>query len=75
LRLLHVIDKPFKVGHERTDDDVSLFLLNEFVVQVEASAKGTDAGDEIEAQADDVEIYLTEVEHDEAQEVEQAERA
>ena len=31
LRILNVIDKPFKVGKERTDDDVSLFLLTEFV--------------------------------------------
>jgi hypothetical protein len=27
-----VINKPFKVGSERNDDDVSLFLLYEFVV-------------------------------------------
>jgi hypothetical protein len=32
LRLLSVIDKPFKVGAERGNDDVSLFLLYEFVV-------------------------------------------
>jgi hypothetical protein len=32
LRLLNVINQPFKVGHERGDDDVSLFLLYEFVV-------------------------------------------
>ncbi len=32
LRLLNVINKPFKVGQERGDDDVSLFLLYEFVV-------------------------------------------
>jgi Ca2+/Na+ antiporter len=32
LRLLNVINKPFKVGSERNDDDVSLFLLYEFVV-------------------------------------------
>jgi hypothetical protein len=32
LRLLNVINKPFKVGRERADDDVSLFLLYEFVV-------------------------------------------
>jgi hypothetical protein len=32
LRLLNVIDTPFKVGQERTEDDVSLFLLTEFVV-------------------------------------------
>ena len=32
LRLLNVINKPFKVGQHRGDDDVSLFLLYEFVV-------------------------------------------
>ena len=32
LRLLNVINKPFKVGGERSDDDVSLFLLYEFAV-------------------------------------------
>lgn len=32
LRLLNVINQPFKVGHQRGDDDVSLFLLYEFVV-------------------------------------------
>ena len=32
LRLLNIINKPFKVGRERADDDVSLFLLYEFVV-------------------------------------------
>jgi hypothetical protein len=40
LRLLTVIDKPFKAGDDRTDDDVSLFLLTEFVVH--AQAVGTD---------------------------------
>lgn len=32
LRLLNVINQPFKVGHQRGDDDVSLVLLDEFVV-------------------------------------------
>ncbi|HEY5881210.1 MAG TPA: hypothetical protein VIU11_20020 [Nakamurella sp.] len=32
LRLLNVINTPFKVGVERGDDDVSLFILYEFVV-------------------------------------------
>ena len=32
LRLINVINKPFKVGQERKDDDVSLFLLYEFAV-------------------------------------------
>lgn len=33
LRLLNVISTPFKVGLERSEDDVSLFLLYEFVVR------------------------------------------
>jgi hypothetical protein len=33
LRLLAVINKPFKVGRERSDDDVGLFLLYEFAVR------------------------------------------
>jgi hypothetical protein len=32
LLLLNVINKPFKVGQDRKDDDVSLFLLYEFAV-------------------------------------------
>jgi hypothetical protein len=32
LQLLNVINRPFKVGVERGDDDVSLFILYEFVV-------------------------------------------
>lgn len=32
LRLLNVINKPFKLVRERGDDDVSLFLLYEFAV-------------------------------------------
>ncbi len=41
LRLLDVISTPFKVGVVRTDDDVSLFLLHEFVVQAQAAEAGT----------------------------------
>jgi hypothetical protein len=66
LRLLNVIDKPFKVGGERTDDDVSLFLLNEFVVQVQASGGADISAEEIEAKAEEVEEFLAEVEHEEA---------
>jgi len=66
LRLLNVIDKPFKVGHERTDDDVSLFLLNEFIVQVQASGGAAISADEVEAKAEEIEEFLTEVEHEEA---------
>lgn len=32
LQLLNVINRPFKIGVERGDDDVSLFILYEFVV-------------------------------------------
>ncbi len=39
LRLLNVINKPFKVGQERGDDDVSLFLLYEFVVHARAAGQ------------------------------------
>ena len=60
LRLLRVIDKPFKVGRERTDDDVSLFLLTEFVVHAHA-AEGI-AAEDVEAQAEEVEEFLHEVE-------------
>ena len=40
LRLLMIIDKPFEVGAERTDDDVSLFLLNEFVIHADVAGTG-----------------------------------
>ncbi len=66
LRLLDVIDKPFKVGHDRADDDVSLFLLNEFIVQVQASGGAAISADEVEAKAEEIEEFLTEVEHEEA---------
>jgi hypothetical protein len=36
LRLLHIMDRPFHV-EERTDDDVSLFLLRRFVDRLNAS--------------------------------------
>ena len=62
LRLLTVIDKPFKAGHVRTDDDVSLFLLTEFVVH--AQTEGTEAlpPEELAAKAEELEEQLTEVE-------------
>src|SRR5215469_5955934 len=44
LRLLNVINRPFKVGHKRSDDDVSLFILYEFVVH--ARLAGADLGGE-----------------------------
>jgi hypothetical protein len=40
IRLLNIIETPFEVGGDRTDDDVSLFLLHEFIIQAEASAEG-----------------------------------
>jgi len=61
LRLLRVIDKPFKVGRERTDDDVSLFLLVEFVVHASAADEGV-AADEVVEQAAEVEEYLADTE-------------
>jgi hypothetical protein len=62
LRLLNVIDKPFKVGEERTDDDVSLFLLHEFVVHAQAADEGVVPTGDIEAQAEEVEQELVEFE-------------
>ena len=50
------------VGLERSEDDVSLFLLNEFVVQVQASEEGETVVEDIEAQAEEVEEQLVEVE-------------
>jgi hypothetical protein len=62
LRLLNVIDKPFKAGRERTEDDVSLFLLTEFVIH--AQTKGTQAlaPEDLEAKAERLEERLAEVE-------------
>lgn len=74
LRLLNVIDTPFKVGQERTDDDVSLFLLTEFVVH--AQAVGTEAvvaPQDVEAHAAAIEEQLVEVEEEQAAELEAAE--
>jgi ABC-type multidrug transport system fused ATPase/permease subunit len=61
LRLLNVIDKPFKVGRERTDDDVSLFLLTEFVVHAQAIGAVV-ATEDIAAHAEALEERLAEVE-------------
>lgn len=57
LRLIGVVNRPFKVGHERTDDDVSLFLLHEFVVQAQAEGEVV-AGSEVVEQAEGVEHRL-----------------
>ena len=64
LRLLDIISTPFKVGTERTDDDVSLFLLNEFVVQTQASEEGETVVEDIEDQAEEIEEQLVEVEEE-----------
>jgi hypothetical protein len=61
LRLLRVIDKPFKVGRERTDDDVSVFLLVEFVVHAHAGEEGV-AAEDVEAQAGEVEELMSDIE-------------
>jgi hypothetical protein len=62
LRLLSVIDKPFKAGRERTDDDVSLFLLTEFMVH--ARAEGTEAlpPEELAAKVEQLEEQMVAVE-------------
>jgi hypothetical protein len=62
LRLLKVIDRPFKAGHERTDDDVSLFLLNEFVLRAQAGEAEKELEGDIEAQAEELEQQLSEIE-------------
>jgi hypothetical protein len=75
LRLLEIISTPFKVGVERTEDDISLFLLNEFVVQVQATEEGEMVVTDIESQAEDVEEKLVEVDSSEEDAVKSAERA
>jgi hypothetical protein len=62
LRLLSVIDKPFKVGRERSDDDVSLFLLHEFVARAQLGDEVVEDADELEAAALKVEETLIEQE-------------
>jgi hypothetical protein len=68
LRLLEVINKPFKVGHERTDDDVSLFLLTEFVVHAQAGDTDIDLTEDMEERAAEVEAELRDVEAQQAEE-------
>lgn len=65
LRLLNVIDKPFKVGEQRTDDDVSLFLLTEFMVQAQIGDRDDVDHQQIAELAEKVEEQLTEVEMNE----------
>jgi hypothetical protein len=75
LRLLSDISTPFTVGVEWTEDDVSLFLLNEFVVQVQATGEGDVVVADIESHSEDVEEKLVEVESREDDPVKSAESA
>jgi hypothetical protein len=75
LRLLNVISTPFKVGTEHTDDDVSLFLLSEFVVHAQAAEEGEMVVEDVEAAAEDVEEQLVEVEEQDIDAAKAAERA
>jgi len=75
LRLLNVIDTPFKVGQERTEDDVSLFLLTEFMVYARAAGAEAVAADDVTAHAKAIEEQLIEVEEEQAAELEEAEAA
>jgi ABC-type multidrug transport system fused ATPase/permease subunit len=74
LRIINVIDKPFKVGRERTDDDVSLFLLTEFVVHAHVAGTGEVAPEDVAAHAEVLEQRLLEVEEAQAEEREAAEQ-
>jgi hypothetical protein len=68
LRLLNIISTPFKVGVSRTDDDVSLFLLHEFVVHVRASEEGETVLTDIQEQAAEVKDELIETDEEVAEE-------
>jgi hypothetical protein len=74
LRILNVIDRPFKVGRERTDDDVSLFLLTEFAVHAHAQGEEV-APEDVTAHAEALEQRLVEVEHVQAEQLEAKEAA
>jgi len=75
LQLLNIIDTPFRVGMERTDNDVSLFQLSEFIVQVQASEAGETVTHDIEALAEEVEEQLVDAEAEEDDPARAAERA
>jgi hypothetical protein len=75
LRLLNTISTPFKVGTEHTDDDVSLFLLSEFVVQAQAAEEGEMVVEDVEEAAEEVEEQLVELEEQDVDAAEAAERA
>lgn len=62
MRLLNVIDKPFKVGSERTEDDVSLFLLTEFVVHAQVGGAAAEVAVDVAAQAEALEEQFIGVE-------------
>jgi hypothetical protein len=64
-----------KSGVERTDDDVSLFLLNEFVVQAQASEAGETVVEDIETRAEEVEEELVEIEEEATDPAKSAEHA
>jgi hypothetical protein len=72
LRLLNVIDKPFKVGAERSDDDVSLFLLTEFVVHAQAAGAAAVPTEHVAAKAEAIEERLTEIEEVHAEQLVEA---
>jgi hypothetical protein len=73
LRLLNVIDQPFKAGRERTDDDVSLFLLTEFVVHAQTAGTEVLPPEDLAAKAEQLEARLAQVEEAHAEgEVEDA---
>ncbi len=54
LQLLNVIRRPFKVGVQRGDDDVSLFILYEFVVYAKLHDQDL-SGDEVVQMAEKIE--------------------
>jgi hypothetical protein len=60
---------------ERTDDDVSLFQLSEFVVQAQASEAGEIVTHDIESRAEEIEEQLVEAEAAEDDPAKAAERA
>lgn len=72
MRLLNVIDKPFKAGANRTGDDVSLFLLTEFVVHASAGDAGV-AASEVAEIAESLEEVLVDLEEDHENDPELAE--
>ena len=62
LRLLNVIDKPFNAGRDLTDDDVSLFLLTEFMVHAQMAGTAALPPEDLAAKVERLEEQLTEIE-------------